>query len=171
MLAKSDRAAFAELYRRYVTPVYRYAYRSLGDAAQAEDATSLTFLKALQAIRTCDEQSFRAWLFTIAHNAIVDAHRSARRSLPLAAAGSERDTGDSPEGAALAEEQTERLRSLLTLLPADQRELIELRLSGLNDLEIARVVGRTHGAVRTSQYRAIQRLRAACAEFAGEEGS
>src|SRR5687767_14154323 len=70
--AKRDRAAFAALYRRYVEPVYRYCDRCLGNRDAAEDATSLIFTKALAALATCRDDRFRSWLFTIAHNVIVD---------------------------------------------------------------------------------------------------
>ena len=71
-IAKRDRAAFAALYRRYVEPVNRYCDRCLGNRDAAEDATSLIFTKALAALPTCRDDHFRSWLFTIAHNVIVD---------------------------------------------------------------------------------------------------
>lgn len=169
--AKADRRAFAELYARYVVPVYGYAERCLGDAAAAEDATSATFLKAMQAIGSCDEYRFRSWLFAIAHNVIADARRARHPALSLDAAGAvpDRSATSSPELRVLERDAADRLRDMLLHLPADQRELIELRLAGLSDLEIARVVGRSHGAVRTSQYRAIRRLRTLCQPMAAEE--
>jgi RNA polymerase sigma-70 factor (ECF subfamily) len=54
---------------------------------------------------------------------------------------------------------TRTIRALLALLSSDQREILELRLTGLTDAEIARVLGRSHGAVRMSQHRAVARLR------------
>jgi RNA polymerase sigma-70 factor (ECF subfamily) len=66
----------------------------------------------------------------------------------------------SPEALALATDDARTIQVLLAHLSADQRDLLELRLAGLTDAEIARALGRSHGAVRTSQYRAIARLRA-----------
>ncbi len=66
----------------------------------------------------------------------------------------------SPEEHAIASDDHAYLRTLLLTLKDDQRDLLELRLSGLTDAEIARVLGRSHDAVRKSQSRALQALRA-----------
>jgi RNA polymerase sigma-70 factor (ECF subfamily) len=85
--AQADRAAFEVLYRRYLDRVYGYAFYQLGDHHDAEDATERTFMAALRALPTFRDEgaSFRAWLFTIAHNTIANAHRSRfrRRTEPL----------------------------------------------------------------------------------------
>ena len=161
-MAKRDRAAFAALYRRYVDPFYRYCDRCLGNRDAAEDATSLIFTKALAALTTCQDDRFRSWLFAIAHNVIVDLRREQHRWEPLSTAADLVDgvSQRSPEAQALATDDVRTIRSLLAHLSADQRDLLELRLAGLTDAEIARALGRSHGAVRTSQYRAIARLRA-----------
>lgn len=160
--ARRERAAFAALYQRYVDPVYRYCSRCLGDQHAAEDATSVIFTKALAAFGTCQEAHFRSWLFSIAHNVIVDMRRSRQQWEPLLAAEELPDaaTWVSPEAQALEADDARTVRDLLQHLSPDQRELLELRLSGLTDIEIARALGRSHGAVRTSQYRALARLRA-----------
>jgi RNA polymerase sigma-70 factor (ECF subfamily) len=73
--ARLDPSAFAPLYQTYLDPVYRYCYRRLGSREAAEDATSLIFERALRALPTFRGESFRAWLFTIAHNAVTDDYR------------------------------------------------------------------------------------------------
>jgi RNA polymerase sigma-70 factor (ECF subfamily) len=161
--AKRDRAAFGVLYDRYVDRVYGYCFRRLQTREQAEDATSHVFIKALAALpRYRDEgPSFGAWLFTIAHNVVIDEYR--RRG--AASLGSTADTGfaadpsPGPEEHTLLAEQARELRSLLSGLSADQAEVVELRLAGLTDKEIALVVGRSTGAVRVAQHRAVRRLR------------
>src|SRR5215218_4502674 len=85
-IAKRDRAAFASLYQRYVDPIYRYCDRCLGNRDAAEDATSLIFTKALAALATCRDDRFRSWLFTIAHNVIVDVRDQQHSWEPLTAA-------------------------------------------------------------------------------------
>ena len=171
--AKADRRAFAPLYRRYVGPVHRYCDRCLGGREAAEDCTSLVFTKALAALATCRDDAFRPWLFAIAHNVIADARRARGLPVPLAAAADLPDDARdrSPEAHALAAEDARTVRALLARLPPDQRELLELRLAGLTDAEIARVLGRSHGAVRTSQYRAIARLRALMGGWAAQEAT
>jgi RNA polymerase sigma-70 factor, ECF subfamily len=162
-LARHDPAAFTPLYDRYVTGIYQYCYRRLGHREAAEDATSLVFVKALAAIGGYGGESFRSWLFTIAHNVVVDCYRQRGNHLPhqpLDAASAIHDRGPTPEETALHRDQQRGIRALLDELPDDQRAAVELRLAGLNGVEIASVLGRSHGAVKNLQYRAIQRLRA-----------
>lgn len=159
--ARRDRAAFAVLYRRYVEPVHRYCHRRLGDRAAAEDATSTVFLKALASLPAYRDDSFRGWLFTIAHHVVVDALRARRPSSPLAAAEAVADTEPSPEELALGGEARGQVRDLLALLSPAERRVVELRLAGLTGPEIARVLGRTTNAVDVAQHRALNRLRAA----------
>jgi RNA polymerase sigma-70 factor (ECF subfamily) len=174
--AKRDCQAFALLYRRYVEAVYRYCYRRLGSREEAEDATSQIFIQALAALPRLGDQPFRAWLFTIAHNVVTDVYRAQRRvlggSTPQATRGAEEleDPDPSPEHQILAAEQGRAIHELLAQLPEEPRRLLELRLAGLTDAEIAQVLERSHGAVRVAQHRAVVRLRAlhAAAE-AGEK--
>ena len=158
--AKRERDGFALLYRRYVGPVYRYCYHRLGTREAAEDATSQVFVRALAALPRCRDDAFRSWLFAIAHNVITDGYRSRRPSSPLAAAGLMTDTAPTPEESALIADERRTVRALLSDLAPDQRRVVELRLAGLTDAEIARVLGRSHGAIRSIQFRAAARLRA-----------
>ena len=157
--AKRERAAFAPLYARYFDPVYQYCYRRLGHPDAAADATSQVFAKALAAIGSCRNESFRSWLFAIAHNVLTDELRARRPEAPLEAAAHLADRGPTPEEQALAGEANRSLRALLAHLPPDQRSVIELRLAGLTGAEIARALGRSRGAVDVAQFRAVARLR------------
>lgn len=157
--AQLDPGAFAPLYLRYTDPIYRYCYRRLGNKAAAEDATSQVFLKALAALPSYRAGSFRSWLFTIAYHVIADSFRE-RPSVWLSTdAPDPVDPGPTPEEAALDVESRRGVRALLAGLPEDQRRVVELRLAGLSGVEIARVLGRSHGAVRALQFRAAARLR------------
>jgi RNA polymerase sigma-70 factor (ECF subfamily) len=164
--AKTDRAAFGVLYDRYVERVYGYCHRRLQTPEEAEDATSLVFTRALAALPRYrdDGPSFAAWLFAIARNVVVDELRSRRgrdrgssRRDDEVAIGV--DLAPGPEEQTLLGEEMRELRALLAQLPAEQAQLIELRLAGLTDKEIAFVLGRSHGAVRVAQHRAVRRLR------------
>jgi RNA polymerase sigma-70 factor (ECF subfamily) len=158
--AQRDRAAFVHLYRRYATRVYRYCDRALGDRMAAEEVTQTVFLRALAALPGCrDGRDFRPWLFAIAHNAIADARRARRPLVSLDATIDLADPAASPEELALAAVERREITVLLARLPAEERALVELRLAGLRDKEIAHILGRTPGAVRTAQYRAVQHLR------------
>ncbi len=171
--ARSDPAAFGPLYDRYVVAVYRYCLRRLGEREAAEDATGATFTRALAALprfRLQADGSFRAWLFTIAHHAVTDLLRERRRAggaaLPeIADVAPE----SSPEGTLLAAERERSIRLLLARLPPGQARVVELRLAGLTDIEIARARERSHGAVRVAQHRAVRRLRELLAAASEEE--
>ena len=159
--ARADRAAFGILYDRYVDRVYGYCYRRLQTPAGAEDATSQTFLKALSAIGSyrAETASFRAWLFTIVSRVVIDAYRSRRPPTGLDDAGEIRSAEAGPEGLALAAEARREVTARLRRLPDEQAHLVQLRLAGLTDREIAGVLAKSHVAVRVAQHRALKRLR------------
>jgi RNA polymerase sigma-70 factor (ECF subfamily) len=157
--ARVDRAAFAPLYTRYFDPVYRYCYRRLGSHEAAADAVSLVFANALAALPRYHDGPFAAWLFTIARNVVANSYRSSRSQSQLDEAAELPDTGPSPEELAIAADERRTLLALLARLPEEQRQVVELRLSGLSGPEIAHALGRSHGAVKVAQFRAIARLR------------
>ena len=158
--ARADPAAFAALYARYVDAVYGYCYRNLGGREAAEDATAQIFAAALAALpRYREGGSFTAWLFAIARNAVVDAHRRRRPDVPLADAVDRPSSDPGPEDEAVAGEARASVRSLVEGLPLAQRQVLELRLAGLTGHEIAAAMGRSHLAVKMLQFRAIARIR------------
>ncbi len=157
--ARNDLAAFEPLYRAYADRVYRYCLRRLNDPDRAADATSAVFIKALQSIGTCQPDSFRSWLFSIAHNVTIDANRTRRIHSELDDALSVSSSDPSPEDAALTAETRLEIVALLDLLTPDQRQVVELRLAGLDGYEIAEALGRSRAAVDTAQSRAVARLR------------
>ena len=164
--AQRDPAAFAPLYETYFDAVLRYCYHRLGTWEAAEDAASLVFTNALAALprfRANERDgSFRAWLFAIAHNVVANQHRHRGRHVVtvLSEAREVADASPSPEDVAVAAEARQSVHDVLAHLTDDQRRVVELRLAGLTDSEIARALGRKHGAVRAAQYRAALRLRA-----------
>lgn len=158
-LAQRDRRAFAPLYTRYFDPVYRYCYRRLGSPEAAADATSQTFAKALAALPSCRAETFRPWLFAIAHNVLTDGFRGSRFDQPLESAAEVVDAAPSPEDLAVVAEERTTLERLLVQLQPEQRQILELRLAGLTSKEIAAALGRTPNAVDQAQFRAVNRLR------------
>lgn len=158
--AKADRRAFAPLYARYLAPVLRYCERRIGDPQRAEDAAAQVFAQAIANIGGCRDDAFRPWLFTIAHNVVVDHYRRARPVAALDAAVEVVDPEPTPEEMALEREERAALWALLGHLTPDQRRVTELRLAGLTGVEIAAALGLSHGAVKLHQFRAIRRLRA-----------
>jgi RNA polymerase sigma-70 factor (ECF subfamily) len=157
--ARHDRQAFGCLYDRYLAVVYRYCYGRLGNREDAEDATSQVFARALSAVPTYRGGVVRIWLFTIAHNVVLNIRRDANPTYPLELLPDLAD-GTLPLDELAA--QGERRRSLqraLGQLPDEQRRVLALRLAGLTGPEIAAILGRSHAAVRSTQCRAVAQLR------------
>jgi RNA polymerase sigma factor (sigma-70 family) len=159
LAARTDLAAFEPLYRAYADRIYRYCLRRLDDPERAADATSTIFIKAMQSISTCQPDSFRSWLFSIAHNVTIDAHRTRRIHAGLDDAAALSSLDATPEDAALSSEARLEIVALLNHLTPDQRQVVELRLAGLDGYEIADALGRSRTAVDTAQSRAVSRLR------------
>ena len=158
-LAQRDPRAFAPLYLHYADAVYRYCYRRLGDPEAAADATSLVFTRALGALPRYHDGAFRSWLFAIAHNAVIDARRTAQPAARLDTSTGRTDPAPGPEEMALRADAGREVRALLTHLPHDQRHVVELRLAGLTNQEIAQTLGRSVAATKMLQLRAMTRLR------------
>lgn len=160
--AQVDRTAFGTLYRRYLDRVYGYCFYLLGDHHDAEDATERTFLAALAAIDRYRDQgsTFRAWLFRIAHNQLANALRARgrQRTTSLDAVMEPMASGDPAAEVAQAEE-ARLVRRAVGLLAEDRRQVIVLRfVDGLSAREIGAVLGRSEGAVRVLQHRALRDL-------------
>jgi RNA polymerase sigma factor (sigma-70 family) len=151
--------AFEHLYKRYVNDVYRFCLHRLGNDADAADATSVIFTRALTNIHTCHGSSFRPWLFAIARNVVIDHFRSARPIAVLDESLEIADATSGPEELAIAGDERRRLASVLARLTDEQRSIIELRLAGLNATEIASALGKSRNAIDQMQFRAVARLR------------
>lgn len=159
---QGDPRAFALLYRRYLGRVYDYCRHRLGTREAAEDATQTIFLKALGSIRTCrDGELFAGWLFAIARNVITDTYRSGRvANVDIDDRPDIADPARSPEETAIGAEWTRELHHLRDkCLEHNDRDLLDLRLQGLTDREIAVTLDRSHGAIRVAQHRMLKRLR------------
>lgn len=159
----SGQTAFAQLYTTYFELIYRYCWRRLGDALAAEDATSTVFARALAAGPRYHDPALRSWLFAIAHNVIANTRRGTRQLISLETADGHLDLldpGPAPDDLLLAGEERTLLLGALQTLPAEQRQVVLLRMSGLTGPEIAQEIGRSHGAVKMLQLRAFTTLRA-----------
>jgi RNA polymerase sigma-70 factor (ECF subfamily) len=163
--ARRDPRAFAPLYDRYFPAIHGYCLRRLGHPENAADATSQIFINALQSLpkfrpdRKRAGSSFRSWLFSIAHNVIVDAYRKQRVTGPVPDDAVLIDGDPLPDELAIAADACRQLRAALEHLPEGQRSIIELRLSGLRRAEIAAVLRMSDAAVRSAQARAFLVLR------------
>lgn len=156
--ARSDRAAFDALYRRYVTRVHRYVRARVPSDAVAEDVTSTVFLDALSGLPRYREQGrFAAWLFTIARRHVLD---TTGRPLPRPVADIEAERPPEDEALELA-----AVRDALQDLTEDRRQALELRFfAGLSVRETAAVMGRGESAVKMLVHRGLAQLREALEE-------
>ncbi len=160
--AKRDPGRFGELYELNFARVYAYIARRVGDRDVAQDLTSDVFHKALAGIQGFEWRGvpFAGWLLRIAANMIVDRSKRSGREV-----SGQEDLPDLPDLGAQPSlediDQTGRLFRLVEKLPADQRRVIGMRFAEEKSIrEIATALGRSEGAVKQLQFRALQNLRA-----------
>ena len=151
-----DLQALSEIYDSNAPRIFRYVYHRLGDQALAEDLTSEVFLRFLHARAVPDNVT--AFLYRMAHNLIVDHLRRHRVSQPLD------DSFPAEHGDPLhlveAEMERVRMRRALARLTPDQEQVIVLKfLEGLSNEEIALILGKDTGAVKSLQHRGLAALR------------
>ena len=157
-----DPVALTQLYEENFDRIYRYIVLKIGDRTEAEDMTQQVFLNALKSISSFKWKGmpFSAWLFRIAHNQVVDYLRkkSKHATVPLdesLAAG-----GSDPRQVAERKVEIEQLALATKKLTRAQQEVISLRFAGeLPVAEVARVMGKSEGAVKALQHSAIVALR------------
>lgn len=168
-----SREAFARLFERHGGSVYGFLVRRISDRSLVEDLFQEIFLRLHRSRRTYDgRRPFRAWLFGIVHNLVVDALRERGRRPRMEsiepgagrrAENSPRSlaTDDSAEDRAAVRERTSALASALRALPADESTALVLaRLEGLSYDDIGHIIGRSPTATKQLAYRALQRIRA-----------
>lgn len=150
--AQGDAAAFDALYRRHELRVWRYLRRNLGNRAAADDVLQeVWFAVARDAARYRPTARFTTWLFTIAHNRMIDSIRASRRQ-PLAdRCGAEADSTPGPLAAALAADQAAAFIQALEALPHDQRQAFLLQVEG--DLSVEEIAAITHSSFETTKSR------------------
>jgi RNA polymerase sigma-70 factor (ECF subfamily) len=157
-----DRRALEELYLLHFDRIYSYLHMSVGNRHDAEDLTNQTFVKMLESIARFEWRKvpISAWLFRIAHNLAMDHFRVSRRLQP-------EEELPEPEGAAehSAEEEAFQAigrRSMLTMienLSRDQQQVLTLKfVFNFGNSEVATILGKTEGAIKSLQHRALATL-------------
>jgi len=160
-----DVSAFADLYRLYEPQVSRYVAFRVTGTQEAEDITNTIFEKAFAAIGRYQPSpaQFSTWLYTIAQNTIIDYYR--KRRLPQvddaeAQLFAVTDPDEGPEGTLLADERRRFLYQAVMQLTPEQRQVVACRFFfNLPVYEVAQMIGKTEGAVKALQFRALERLR------------
>ncbi len=161
-----DDSVTARLYQSYASRLLAYLYvRMASSASDVEDQLFDIFLVVFeheQELVAMQEDEQRAWLWTVARNKVIDHHRHTQRHphVPLEQIVEVIDNAATPEQAALQQEEYQRLQAHLRTLPPNQQEVLQLRFSaGLRCAEIARVLQKREGAVRTLLSRTLRALR------------
>jgi RNA polymerase sigma-70 factor (ECF subfamily) len=163
-LAKEgDAEAYGQLYDHYVSGVFRFVYYRVGSHQLAEDLTSETFVRGLRAIQRFNWQGkdFGAWLTTIARNLVADHFKSSRARLEIVSETipEGRTTVASPEQEVLSLISNEMLFKAVNALPSEQRDCILMRfIQGLSIAQTAAALGRSEGAIKQLQLRAVRSL-------------
>jgi RNA polymerase sigma-70 factor (ECF subfamily) len=159
---RGDRVALEELYLLHFDRIYSYLHMSVGSRHDAEDLTTQTFVKMLEAIGRFQWRSvpFSAWLFRIAHNLAMDHFRANRRwqpeeEVPETVQGEER----SAEEQALVSLGQTSMMTLIERLSPEQRQVLTLKfVFRFSNAEAAAILGKSEGAVKSLQHRALASL-------------
>src|SRR4051794_39035499 len=159
---QDDRQALEELYLLHFDRIYSYLHMSVGNRHDAEDLTTQTFLKMLEAIGRFRWQSapFSAWLFRIAHNLAMDHFRAARRWQPEEDVPEpEGMTESSAEDAALHSIGRKSMLELIENLSLEQQQVLMLKfLFNFSNGETGTVLDKSEGAIKSLQHRALASL-------------
>jgi RNA polymerase sigma-70 factor (ECF subfamily) len=157
-----DSGALEELYLLHFDRIFSYLHLSVGNRHDAEDLTTQTFLKMLEAIKRFRWRSvpFSAWLFRIAHNVAMDHFRATRRWEP-------REEVPEPEGPRSSSAEEEAMQSigratmleLIEDLAPDQKQVLTLKfVFDFSNADAAAILGKTEGAIKSLQHRALASL-------------
>ena len=152
---------FAQLYERYFDRVYAFALTRTGERTSAEDVTAETFRQAFENLSRFEWRGvpFSAWLFRIAANAATDHLKRVAKEAALP--GIVDDHDESWEARLIEVETRAGLFELVQRLPKDQQEVLVMRFGQEKSIkEIAEAIGRSAGAVKALQHRAMTSLRA-----------
>ena len=157
-----DQMALTQLYEENFDKIYRYIVLKIGEKTEAEDMTQQVFLKAFKNISTYKYQGlpFSSWLYRIAHNQIVDYFRkkSKRATVPLDESLAAGDSDPSQEVELSLD--IEDLSRATKRLSKAQQEVISLRFAGeFSIAQVARMMGKSEGAIKALQHSAIISLR------------
>ncbi len=159
-----DEAALTQLYEENFDRIYRYIVLKIREKTEAEDMTQQVFISALKSISSFKWKGvpFSAWLFRIAHNLIVDYYRKKSKQATVQLDESLVRSNSDPRIEVEQKLDIEQLVSATKRLTKAQQEVISLRFAGeLSIAQVAKVMGKSEGAVKALQHSAIVALRKA----------
>jgi RNA polymerase sigma-70 factor (ECF subfamily) len=156
-----DRQALTEIYDAYQQPLYRYIYRQVGDVEVARDLTADVFQRFLQAIQKGrgPKQKLKAWLYRVAHNKVIDYYRRQQHRQHLQLNERIVENGENLSAVVDRNIASTQVRAALRQLTPDQQQVIALKfLEGLSNKEVADLLDKPVGAVKSLQHRALAAL-------------
>lgn len=158
---RGDTESFGKIYDALVKPIYRYLYYRVEDDMIAEDLTEETFLKIWQNLsKYKPTTSFSSWAFRIAHNLLVDHYRKHQATEEIDESLPDTQLHSSPDRQTNLKLTQVRLRKIIRKLPDHYQQVIVLKyINELDNSQIAEAMGKSEGAVRTLQSRALDQLR------------
>lgn len=161
---QGDHVAFTVLYERYVSRIYNYIYYRTGSPADAEDLTAKVFHRALGHIGKYRQMGvpFSAWLYRIAHNLVANWHRdnSRKKEVPLEDHVNLAIKSEMPEAALVKSQEKDMLMKVIRKMPADRQQLIILKfVDHLSNSEIAIIMGKSEGAIKSLYHRTLLAIR------------
>ncbi len=154
--------AFGQLYDAYMERIYRFVYFRVEDQQTAEDITSQVFLKAWNNLDrfSFNRTPYLAWLYTIAHNAVIDHYRTRKVTTALDDVQlSQQDHSEAVENEIDLSAEMKVIKEALQTLTDDQQKVLTLKfIEGMSNNEIALHLGKREGAIRALQMRGLQAL-------------
>lgn len=161
---EGDSEAFSLLYERYVGRIYNYIYYRTGNPVDAEDLTARVFYRALGHISRYRNKGvpFSAWLYRIAHNLVANWYRdnSRRQEVPLEGYVETQPAHDHPESSLVANQEREWLLRIIRKQPPERQQLLILKfVEHLSNAEVAIIMGRSEGAIKSLYHRTLLSLR------------
>jgi RNA polymerase sigma-70 factor, ECF subfamily len=167
---QGDRLALEDLYLMHFDRIYSYLQMSVGNRHDAEDLTNQTFVKMLESIERFEWRKvpISAWLFRIAHNLAMDHFRSRRRWQPEEEPPEPQDAeARSAEEEALQAIGRQSMLEMIEDLSLDQQQVLTLKfVFNFGNAEVATILGKTEGAVKSLQHRALASLQRQLAKMA-----
>lgn len=173
---QGDPEAFSLLYERYVKRIYNYIYYRTGNPSDAEDLTERVFHRAFGHIQTYNNRGvpFSAWLYRIAHNLVANWHRdnSRRKEVPLEDRVLLHGHHVHLEMELVQSQEKETLLRVIRTLPEERQQLLILKfVEHLSNQEVAMIMGRSEGAIKSLYHRTLLSLRDELGRAGFVEGS
>ncbi|MFA6365430.1 MAG: sigma-70 family RNA polymerase sigma factor [Candidatus Paceibacterota bacterium] len=160
---QGDDISFGKLYDTYLPSIYRFVFLKIGRKEDAEDITQKVFVSAWQSLKGFEFKGFpfSSWLYRIASNAVIDYYRTWKGNISIDLVPEEYFSESMNEEGRIDDNfDIARVRTAIAKLEPDQQNVVIMKfVSDLSNKEIAESLGKTEGAIRVIQHRALKQLK------------